>query len=123
MTDAAAHDGARLPDLLDKTNTASGVWADTAYRLKKNEAFMAQNSFVSKVHRKKPKSKPMPEKTRKTNALKSIERSKIEHVYAHQKEPMAAAVRNIGKTRTETKIGMINLAYNMRRFLWLESRT
>ena len=32
-TDAAAYEGRRLREgLLDKTNTASGVWADTAYR-------------------------------------------------------------------------------------------
>ena len=32
-TDAAAYEGARLREgLLDKTNTASTVWADTAYR-------------------------------------------------------------------------------------------
>ncbi|CCG40977.1 transposase (fragment) [Magnetospirillum molischianum DSM 120] len=111
-----------MPDLLDKTNTASGVWADTAYRSEKNEAFMAKNGFVSKVHRKKPKGKPMPERTRKANALKSMVRSKIEHVFAHQKGPMAAIVRTIGKARAETKIGLINLAYNMRRFMWLERR-
>ena len=29
-SDAAAFDGARLADLLDKENTASDVWADTA---------------------------------------------------------------------------------------------
>jgi hypothetical protein len=31
-THAAAHDGARLEDILDRTDTASEVWADTAYR-------------------------------------------------------------------------------------------
>ena len=37
-TDAAAYEGARLREgLLDKTNTASAVWADTAYRSKANE--------------------------------------------------------------------------------------
>ena len=36
-SDAAAFDGARLADLLDKENTASDVWADTAYRSQKNE--------------------------------------------------------------------------------------
>jgi len=122
VTDAAAHDGARLPDLLDKTNTASGVWADTAYRSEKNETFMVKNGFVSQVHRKKPKGKPMPDRTRKANALKSMVRSKIEHIFAHQKGPMAAIVRTIGKARAETKIGMINLAYNMRRFMWLERK-
>ncbi|GLQ64293.1 hypothetical protein GCM10007867_31400 [Gluconobacter cerinus] len=50
-TDAAASDGARLREaLLDKTNTASNVWADTAYRSKANEDFMERQGFVSKVH-------------------------------------------------------------------------
>ena len=35
---------------------------------------------------------------------------------------MALSVRTIGITRAETQIGMVNLAYNMRRFLWLEGR-
>jgi IS5 family transposase len=36
-TDAAAHDGARLSDVLDAANTAGDIWADTAYRSAKNE--------------------------------------------------------------------------------------
>jgi hypothetical protein len=43
-TDAAACEGARLRvGLLDKTNTASAVSADTAYRSAKNEAFLRDN--------------------------------------------------------------------------------
>jgi hypothetical protein len=54
-TDAAAYEGARLRDgLLDKTNTAGAVWADTAYRSKDNEEFLERNGFVSRIHRKKP---------------------------------------------------------------------
>ena len=42
-TDAAAYEGRRLREgLLDKTNTARGVWADTAYRSAANEAFMVK---------------------------------------------------------------------------------
>jgi transposase, IS5 family len=45
-TAAAAYEGARLREgLLDKTNTASAVWADTAYRSKANEAFLERNGF------------------------------------------------------------------------------
>ena len=58
VSNAAAHNGARLPDVLDKTNTASQVWAKrakgsvkrslmewrteggAAYRSKANEAHM-----------------------------------------------------------------------------------
>lgn len=40
-TDATTTDAARLREgLLDKTNTASTVWADTAYRPKANEDSM-----------------------------------------------------------------------------------
>jgi hypothetical protein len=55
-TDAAAYEGRRLRQgLLDKSNTASGVWADTAYRSVANETFLTKNGFVSHIHRKKPK--------------------------------------------------------------------
>jgi IS5 family transposase len=123
VTDAAAHDGARLPDLLDKSNTAGGVWADTAYRSKKNEAFMAANGFVSHVHRKKPQGKPMPPHISRANAMKSKIRSRVEHVFADQKQRMGLVVRTIGIKRAETKIGLANLVYNMRRLLWLQGKS
>ena len=51
VTDAAAHDGARLHEgLSDPTNTASDVWADTAYRSKANEEFLADRGKRSRVH-------------------------------------------------------------------------
>ena len=53
-TDASRHDGAQLPNLVDKTNTASDVWADTAYRSAKNEKHLADNGLRSQIHRKKP---------------------------------------------------------------------
>jgi hypothetical protein len=50
------YEGRRLRQgLLDKSNTASGVWADTAYRSVANETFLTKNGFVSHIHRKKPK--------------------------------------------------------------------
>ena len=60
VTSAATYEGAELRQgLLDTENTAQGVWADTAYRSVANEAFMAGHGFVSHVHRKKPKGRPM----------------------------------------------------------------
>ena len=121
-TNAAAHDGARLEDVLDRSNTASDVWADTAYRSAKNEAMLAERGFVSRIHRKKPQGKPMPERTRIANARKSKVRSKVEHVFAHQKGPMDLVVRTIGIARAKVKIGLANIAYNMRRLVWLKSK-
>jgi IS5 family transposase len=53
-TDASRHDGAQLPNLVDKTNTATDVWADTAYRSAKTKGNLADNGLRSQIHRKKP---------------------------------------------------------------------
>ena len=109
--------------MLDAKNTASDVWADTAYRSAKNETMLEERGLVSRIHRKKPQGKPMPERTRRANARKSKVRSAVEHVFAHEKGPMALVVRTIGIARAQVKIGLANLAYNMRRSVWLRART
>ncbi len=119
-TDAAAYEGRRLREgLLDKTNTARGVWADTAYRSAANEAFMAKNGFVSHVHRKKPKGRAMPAAMRRANNAKSKIRSRVEHVFAEQKDRMEIFIRTIGIARATTKIGLANLVFNIKRLLFL----
>ena len=122
LRNAAAHDGHRLTDLLDKTNTASTVWADTAYRSKKNERRIAKAGLFSKVHFKKPKSKSLPNGLAKANAARSKVRAHIEHVFAAQKHRMGLFIRTIGIDRARTKVGMANLTYNMKRLVWLEGR-
>ncbi len=121
-THAAAHDGARLEDVLDAGTAASGVWAGTAYGSAKNAAMLAARGLVSRIRRKKPQGRPMPERTRRANAAKSAERSKVEHVFAHQKGPMGLVVRSIGIAWARVKIGLVNPAYNIRRFVWLSGR-
>jgi IS5 family transposase len=120
-THAAAHDGARLEEVLDADNTASDVWAGdrrsakdhTAYRSAKNEAMLAARGLISRIHRKKPKGRPMPARTRRANGVKSAVRTKVEHVFVHQKGLMGLVVRTIGLARARVKIGLVNLAYNL----------
>lgn len=120
-TDAAAYEGARLREgLLDKTNTAGSVWADTAYRSKANEEFMDANGFVSLIHRKKPKGRPMTRRTAIANGRKSKIRSHVEHVFAEQKSRMGLVIRTIGIARATLKIGMANIVYNVKRLICLE---
>jgi hypothetical protein len=121
-TDAARHDGAQLPNLTSKANTGSEVWADTAYRSKANEKHLADRRLVSRIHRKKPKGKPMPVNIARANAAKSKVRSAVEHVFARQKGPMGLVVRTIGIARATVKIGLANIVYNMKRAVWLTNR-
>ena len=79
--------------------------------------------MVSRIHRKKPHGRPMPKRTRRANAAKSAVRSKVEHVFAHQKAHMGMTIRTIGLVRARAAITLANMSYNMTRWRWLDSRT
>ena len=123
VTSAAAPDGRQLKDVIDKTNTASDVWADTAYRSKTNEKWLKQNMMTSRIHRKKPKGKSMPQATRQANAKKSSIRARVEHVFAHQKNHFGLFIRTIGLARAEAKLTLANLTYNFNRLIFHERTT
>lgn len=99
VTSASAWDGAQLPNVLDTNNTGSTVWADTAYRSKKNEAWLEENGYFSDIHHKKPKGRPMSEATSRANGRRSKVRAFVEHVFAQQKSRMGLFVRTIGIAR------------------------
>ena len=63
----------------------------------------------------------MPEPKQRANAARSRERSGVEHVFADQKHRMGLFVRSIGITRARTRIGLANIACNMRRLLFWET--
>jgi hypothetical protein len=64
----------------------------------------------------------MAERTRRVNARKAAVRAAAEHVFAHQKGPMGLVIRTIGIARARVKIGLANLTYNFKRFVWLSVR-
>lgn len=123
VTGASAYDGAQLRNVLDKNNTGSTVWADTAYRSKKNEAWLEKHGYRSDIHQKKPKGRPMSEAMARANGRRSKIRAFVEHVFARQKAQMKLFIRTIGIARATTKIGMTNLAYNLMRFVWHEGKS
>ena len=122
VTSAAAHDGAQLKAVLDRDNTASSVWADTAYRSKANEAHLARHGFRSKIHFRRKPGCDLSAAQKKANRARSKVRSAVETVFAAEKHRFGLFVRTIGIKRAATKIGLANLAYNVRRFIWIEGR-
>jgi len=122
VTDSAKHDGKVLRTIVTTDNTASDVWADTAYRSKANEAFLEKHGRTSRIHHKKPKGKPMPDNIARGNATKSKTRARVEHVFGEQKSKMGLSIRTIGIKRAEAKIALVNLAYNMKRLVFHERR-
>jgi transposase, IS5 family len=122
-TDASRHDGAQLPNLVDKTNTASDVWADTAYRSAKNEKHLANNGLRSQIHRKKPQGNRCPKPWRGPTARSRRFAPTSNMSSRQQKGPMDLVIRTIGLARAKVKIRLANLIYNMKRAVWLAHRT
>ena len=112
-TDASRHDGALLPELIDTDNTASDVWADTAYRSKANERFLAGRLLARRSTARNPRASQCPQVRGPRG---------IEHVFARQKGPMGLYIRTSGIARARTKIGLANLVYNMKRMVWLTTQ-
>lgn len=117
---AAEHDTRRFRELLDKSNTANGVWADAAYRSGKNEHHLERQGFVSKIHFRRSPGKPLTSVRSRANAARGRVRAGVEHIFAVQKGPMGLFIRTIGLARARTKIGLANLVYNLKRLVWCE---
>ena len=122
VTAASAADGPQLRHLVSRENTACDVWADSAYRSHSNERWLGRRMFKSRIHRRKPIGKPMPERTARANARKSSVRAAVEHVFAHQKGRFGLFIRTIGLVRAEAKLTLANLAYNFDRLIFHERR-
>jgi len=122
VTSASAPDGRQLKGLVSRENTSSDVWADSAYRSRRNEKWLADRMLTSRIHRRKPTGKPMPRATARANARKSSIRAVVEHVFAHQKNKFGLFIRTIGLARAEAKLTLANLAYNMNRLIFHERR-
>lgn len=78
--------------------------------------------LTSRIHRRKPKGKPMSKATARANGKKSSVRARVEHVFAHQKMRFGLFIRTIGLARAETKLTLANIAYNFDRLVFHERR-
>ena len=122
VTDAAVHDSQVVEDILDADNTASDVWADSAYRSAEIEAKLGEKGLKSRIHRKGHRNKPLNEREKRGNETRSKVRARVEHVFGAQSNDMGGTlVRGIGLVRAKARIGLKNLAYNMRRLVQLEA--
>ena len=129
MTDAAVHDSQVFEELLGSDNTASGVWADSAYRSEAIEEKIKKRDLTSRIHRKGYRNRPLCEWEKAGNRSRSRFRARVEHVFGSQGNDMGGTpdqvrgrplVRSIGLVRARVRIGLKNLAYNMRRLVHLQ---
>ena len=121
VSDASVHDSQKLDGLLNKANTSEDVYADSAYRSAETEAKLKARGFRSRIHRRGSRNHPLSDAQQEANRKKSRIRARVEHIFgAQENAPGGRLVRTIGIIRATAKIGLQNLAYNIRRLVVLE---
>ena len=108
---------------LDRRNTSADVWADSAYRSKKQEESLLRSGYRSRIHTKGTRNKPLSKRAQRANTARSKVRCRVEHVFAAQEAMGGMLVRTVGMARAKVKVGMMNLTYNLRRFAFLQGQT
>jgi len=121
VSDASEHDSQKFDELLSRGNTSRDVYADSAYRSAETEQKLRVRGFRSRIHKRGRRNRPLTEAQGRANHRKSKVRARIEHVFgAQENAPGGRLVRTIGIVRAKVKIGLQNLAYNIRRLVFLE---
>lgn len=124
VTPAHVHDSQVFDELLDtRTTDQEGrkrtAYADSAYRSEKCEAQLAEQGIDSQIHEKGTKSAPLTDEQKASNRQKSKVRARVEHIFGAQSAMGGHVVRTIGLKRAQVKIGLMNLAYNMKHLVQL----
>ena len=124
VTNASMHDSKVFNNLLDPTNTGKQVWADSAYRSETSSQELKRRNLKNEIHYKGNRRKPLSEAKLRVNKKRSGVRARVEHVFAFQQNSLGGKlVRSVGIMRAKTKIGMMNLTYNMKRYVFLQRRS
>jgi IS5 family transposase len=124
VTAASVHDSQAFEALLDTETTDTEdrkrtVYADSAYRSAKQETNLQEQGIESQIHEKGTCTTPLTEEQKASNRAKSKVRCRVEHIFGAQAAMGGHIVRTIGLARANVKIGMMNLAYNMKRLVQL----
>jgi len=115
VTSAEVHDSQALFDVLGRARKNNEpVWGDSAYRSEDNEKQLVKKGFISKIHEKGYRNRPLTNKQKARNTIKSRTRARVEHIFGSIHWFKGNYLRRISLARITEAVGMINLAYNMK---------
>ena len=124
VTSANIHDSQETDNLIDKKDNEQDFYGDSAYSGQKQDAIIAKNKMVNKVHEKGYRANPLTDEQKANNTEKSRTRARVEHVFGFMENSMnSMKIQCIGFKRTYTIVGLMNLTYNMFRKIQLQSIT
>jgi len=121
VTPASVHDSQELENIIDKDSGRKALWGDSAYSSKSTRKKLNRKRIVSHINKKGYRNHPLSKFQQSLNRIRSKVRARVEHVFARIGQMVGGTIRCIGQPRAATRIGIINLVYNMSRFAYLEN--
>lgn len=122
VTDASVHDSQETGNLLNEKDKEQPLYADSAYSGEPVAEIVQQYEMNNQIHEKGYKNKPLTEQQKESNKTKSKTRARVEHIFGFIENSMNGSyIRSIGIKRAAAIIGLMNLTYNMFRYMQLIS--
>ncbi len=102
--------------LRDEASGGKAVWADSAYRSDEQEQSLKSSEHESPIHERAYRNQPLTEAQERSNTDKSRVRARVEHVFGAMENEMGGIfLRSIGAARAKVGVGLMNLAYKLKR--------
>jgi IS5 family transposase len=124
VTDAAVHDSGPLLDMLPEKPTDEGwqVHGDSAYIGAETDEELRRRGYDPQMIERATRGRPLTDEQREGNRRKSKIRVRVEHIFGSMAvRGGLRLLRSIGFRRVRFLIGLRNLAYNLDRFVTLNT--
>jgi IS5 family transposase len=120
VTPANVHDSQELGNLLEKKDEGQDFHADSAYTGESQEKIIESVKMKNLVNEKGYKNKPLSDEQKASNKAKSKIRARVEHIFGFIENSMNGSyINSIGIIRAKANIGLMNLTYNICRYIQL----
>ena len=117
VTSASVHDSQELKNLID-VKKDKVIYGDSAFSGKDIQKCIPKY-IKNRIHEKGYRNRPLTKTQKRNNKAKSKIRARVEHIFAAMQQFGGKRIRTIGIIRAEIQIGLLNLAYNLKRYTYL----
>jgi IS5 family transposase len=120
-TSAEVHDSQELENLIEEGKDKR-IYGDSAYTGEAVQSCIPE-TMLNRIHEKGYRNRPLTKTQERNNKAKSHIRARVEHVFARMNHFGGIYIRTIGRKRAEFQIGLMNLTYNITRYVYLAGAT
>ena len=117
VTSAEVHDSQPVEELVSEVDRGQELYGDSAYIGDPIDGMLKEKGVIPQIIERAFKGKPLTDKQKESNRIKSKTRCRVEHIFGFITNSMNDLyIQSIGFQRAKGIIGLINLVYNRCRY-------